>query len=49
VPPGPGPTLYTHIGDVFAWLCILLSLSLGLALLRQRPHGWAMMQPVAVG
>jgi apolipoprotein N-acyltransferase len=22
VPPGPGPTLYTRIGDVFAWACI---------------------------
>ncbi len=29
VPPGPGPTLYTRIGDVFPWLCVALSLLLG--------------------
>jgi apolipoprotein N-acyltransferase len=26
LPLGPGPTLYTRIGDVFAWLCIALSI-----------------------
>lgn len=35
VPLGPGPTLYTRIGDVFAWLCVLLSLGLGAALLKR--------------
>ena len=29
VPPGPGPTLYTRVGDVFSWLCVALSLLLG--------------------
>jgi apolipoprotein N-acyltransferase len=29
LPLGPGPTLYTRIGDVFAWLCIALSLAIG--------------------
>jgi apolipoprotein N-acyltransferase len=28
VPLGPGPTLYTRIGDVFAWLCAAVSLVL---------------------
>lgn len=30
---GPGPTLYTHIGNVFAWLCIVASVALGFALI----------------
>jgi apolipoprotein N-acyltransferase len=29
VPLGPGPTLYTRIGDVFPWLCAAASLVLG--------------------
>ena len=29
VPLGPGPTLYTRIGDVFSWLCAALSLLIG--------------------
>jgi apolipoprotein N-acyltransferase len=29
LPLGPGPTLYTRIGDVFAWACIVLTLALG--------------------
>ena len=34
---GPGDTLYLHIGDVFAWLCIILSIALlVLALLKPR-------------
>jgi apolipoprotein N-acyltransferase len=37
VPLGPGPTLYTRIGDVFAWLCVALSLGLGAALLKRPP------------
>ena len=28
VPLGPGPTLYTRMGDVFAWACVLASLLL---------------------
>jgi apolipoprotein N-acyltransferase len=28
VPLGPGPTLYTRIGDVFAWLAIAVTLLL---------------------
>jgi len=27
--PGPGPTLYVRIGDVFPWLCVIGSLVLG--------------------
>ena len=33
VAPGNGPTLYTHIGDVFAWACVALSLTIGAAAL----------------
>jgi len=40
VPLGPGPTLYTRIGDVFAWLCAALSLGLTVVLLR-KPRGQA--------
>jgi apolipoprotein N-acyltransferase len=29
LPLGPGPTLYTRIGDVFPWLCLIFSLVLG--------------------
>jgi len=29
LPLGPGPTLYTRIGDVFPWSCLLFSLLLG--------------------
>jgi apolipoprotein N-acyltransferase len=36
VPLGPGPTLYTWIGDVFAWLCVALSLGLTAMLFRKR-------------
>jgi apolipoprotein N-acyltransferase len=28
VPPGPGPTLYTRIGDIFCWLMLLASAAL---------------------
>lgn len=28
LPLGPGPTLYTRIGDVFEWLCILLVIAI---------------------
>ncbi len=38
VPPGPGPTLYTRIGDVFSWLCVVAALVLvGLSLRTPRP------------
>ena len=36
VAPGPGPTLYTRIGDVFSWLALLMSASLLFAALRRR-------------
>jgi apolipoprotein N-acyltransferase len=36
VPLGPGPTLYTRIGDVFAWLCVALALGFTALLLRKR-------------
>jgi apolipoprotein N-acyltransferase len=37
VPPGPGRTLYTRIGDLFAWLCAAASLGLAAAtFLRKR-------------
>lgn len=29
LPLGPGSTLYTRIGDVFPWICVLCSLALG--------------------
>ena len=37
VPLGPGPTLYTRIGDVFAWACVALTLCLAGLLFRKRP------------
>jgi apolipoprotein N-acyltransferase len=36
VPLGPGPTLYTRIGDVLPWLCMALSVWLGVRLLAGR-------------
>ncbi|MDE2163739.1 MAG: hypothetical protein KGL56_04325 [Alphaproteobacteria bacterium] len=39
LPLGPGPTLYTRIGDVFAWLCIAVSLAIaGVMLARRVPR-----------
>jgi apolipoprotein N-acyltransferase len=38
VPLGPGPTLYTRIGDVFAWLCVALAFALAAMSLRKRPE-----------
>jgi apolipoprotein N-acyltransferase len=32
LPLGPGPTLYTRIGDLFPWLCAILSVLLGAGL-----------------
>jgi apolipoprotein N-acyltransferase len=37
VPLGPGPTVYTRIGDVFAWFCVALSLVLGALLIKRPP------------
>jgi apolipoprotein N-acyltransferase len=37
VPLGPGPTLYTRIGDVFAWACVALALGFAAMLLRKQP------------
>jgi apolipoprotein N-acyltransferase len=37
VPLGPGPTLYTRIGDVFAWACVALALGLAAMVLRKQP------------
>ncbi|MBS0580092.1 MAG: hypothetical protein JSR36_12625 [Proteobacteria bacterium] len=34
VPLGPGPTLYTRIGDVFPWLCALLTSFIALQAIR---------------
>ncbi len=35
LPYGPGPTLYTRIGDVFAWLCVIASLAMiGVSIVR---------------
>ena len=34
VPPGAGPTLYTRLGDWFAWLCVALAIGVGVLLLR---------------
>ena len=38
---GPGPTLYTRIGDIFAWMCLVLTLALAAALVRS-PSGEAL-------
>ena len=34
VPPGAGPTLYTRLGDWFAWLCVALTIGVGVLSLR---------------
>jgi len=36
VPLGPGPTLYTRMGDAFSWLCAALSLLVGVRLFAGR-------------
>jgi apolipoprotein N-acyltransferase len=36
LPLGPGPTLYTRIGNVFPWICVLFSLALGAAVALKR-------------
>lgn len=36
VPLGSGPTIYVRIGDVFAWLCVAISLLAGVSLVRHR-------------
>ena len=36
LPLGPGPTLYTRIGDLFPWLCVICSLVLGAGLAGRR-------------
>ncbi len=35
VPMGDGPTLYTRIGDVFAWACLLAALGMGAVVMRR--------------
>jgi apolipoprotein N-acyltransferase len=41
-PLGPGPTLYTRIGDAFSWLCAILALLVGIRIFRKRDgHGIA--------
>jgi apolipoprotein N-acyltransferase len=39
IPLGPGHTVYTHIGDAFAWLCWALFLSIGARSLVNRTSG----------
>lgn len=42
LPLGPGPTLYTRIGNLFAWLCIALTVSIAiLSMLKRRRAGAA--------
>lgn len=46
LPLGPGPTLYTRIGNLFPWICVVWSLVLGAALasgrwLRSKSRGQA--------
>ena len=36
VPLGPGATLYTRIGDVFAWACLAMAAMLGVMSLKKR-------------
>jgi apolipoprotein N-acyltransferase len=38
VPLGPGATLYTRIGDLFAWLCVAAALAMGAAVLVRKRH-----------
>jgi apolipoprotein N-acyltransferase len=36
LPLGPGPTLYTRIGNVFPWICVIFTLALGAGALLRR-------------
>lgn len=45
LPLGPGPTLYTRIGNVFPWLCVLFSLAVGAGLASGRRLRSAAPQP----
>ena len=36
VPLGPGPTLYTRIGDLFSWLCVLAATAYAAAMMMRR-------------
>ena len=36
LPLGPGPTLYTRIGDLFPWMCVICSLAFGAGLASRR-------------
>jgi len=47
VPLGPGPTLYTRVGDVFSWWCAALSLAIGLRLFSGRRPAAAVQQIAA--
>jgi apolipoprotein N-acyltransferase len=38
VPAGPGATPYTHLGDMFAWLCVALALAGAIATFPARPR-----------
>lgn len=38
LPLGPGPTLYTRIGNLFPWTCVICSLALGAALASRRSN-----------
>lgn len=31
LPLGPGPTLYSRIGNVFPWICVIFTLAVGSA------------------
>lgn len=46
LPLGPGPTLYTRIGDLFPWLCAIASLMLGAGLAIRR---WFPGRPASSG
>lgn len=36
LPLGPGPTLYTRIGNVFPWICVIFSLAVGAGAMLRR-------------
>lgn len=45
LPLGPGPTLYTRIGNVFPWVCVLFSFAVGAGLSRRSRLRSAAAQP----
>jgi apolipoprotein N-acyltransferase len=49
LPLGPGQTLYTRIGDAFAWCVIILLFGIGVLCARPKPNYFALGGAVVIG